>query len=108
MYLIKAEVGPFKSISEPQEVVIDEKVTVLVGMNESGKTVFLQSLEKSFDALAQAKFNPVDDYPRKDLSAYLKKHDQETAVATTLYFRLTDDEVAQVTSTTSIKHLRNS
>ena len=67
MFLVSAKVGPFKSINEPQTVNIEETITVFVGMNESGKTVFLQALQKSRDALKVAKFDPVPDYPRKDL-----------------------------------------
>lgn len=72
MLLVSAKVGPFKSINVPQSVAIDSAVTVLVGMNEAGKTVFLQALKKSRDALGLAGFDPVDDYPRKDLPPYLK------------------------------------
>jgi hypothetical protein len=72
--LASAKVGPFKSINEPQVVEIDREVTVCVGMNEAGKTVFLQALEKSADGLSLAKFDPVEDYPGKDLPGYLKQH----------------------------------
>ncbi len=74
MLLVSAKVGPFKSINEPQTVPIDKDVTVLVGMNESGKTVFLQALTKSRDALNLAAFDHVEDYPRKNLTPYLKVH----------------------------------
>ena len=50
MFLISAKVESFKSINTPQTVLIDDEVTVLVGMNEAGKTVFLKALEKSNDA----------------------------------------------------------
>ena len=93
MNLLSATVGPFKSISSPQSVTIEESVTVFVGMNEAGKTVFLQALEKSNDALGFAEFDPVDDYPRKDLSAYLRQHDENPAKATILQYRLSDKEV---------------
>ena len=73
MLLVSAKVGPFKSINEPQSVAINDAVTVFVGMNEAGKTVFLRALEKSRDALGLAAFDPVDDYPRKDLPSYLKQ-----------------------------------
>ena len=46
MLLISSTVGPFRSISSAQLVQIDPTVTVLVGMNEAGKTVFLQALQK--------------------------------------------------------------
>jgi len=84
MFLISAKVESFKSINTPQTVLIDDEVTVLVGMNEAGKTVFLKALEKSNDAQGLAKFDPVSDYPRKglivcliaSLGGYLgRKHD---------------------------------
>ena len=98
MKLISAKVGPFKSINSPQDVEIDDKVTVLVGMNEAGKTVFLQALTKSADALGIAKFNPVDDYPRKDLAAYLKRHKDQAEEAVILTYSLSGAEITAVNS----------
>jgi predicted ATP-dependent endonuclease of OLD family len=92
--LTSAKVGPFKSINQPQPVPIDPKVTVLVGMNEAGKTVFLQALEKSNDAINLAKFDPVDDYPRKDLSSYLKRHSSRPDVVTELTYSLATKEIS--------------
>lgn len=93
MFLVSAKVGPFKSINTPSLVEIDNEVTVLVGMNEAGKTVFLQALLKSDDALKLASFDPIEDYPRKDLPTYLKQHKTEAAQVTQLTYRLTDNEV---------------
>lgn len=85
MKLVSATVGPFRSINEAQVVEIDPEVTVLVGMNEAGKTVFLRALHKALDAMEVEKFDPVEDYPRKDYSAYSKRHstDPDTAVKLT-------------------------
>lgn len=94
MFLKSAEVGPFKSINNPQKVAIEPTVTVFVGMNEAGKTVFLRALEKSADVLGVAQFEPVDDFPRKDLSAYLKTHKDDPSQAVVLTYRLTSEEVA--------------
>ena len=96
MLLASVKVGPFKSINEPQTVVIEEAVTVLVGMNESGKTVFLQSLEKSNDALDIARFNHIEDYPRKDLPTYLRQHKKKAAEVTQLTYCLTDVEIEEL------------
>jgi len=96
MKLVRAKVGPFKSINSPQDVAIDDRVTVLVGMNEAGKTIFLQALEKSEDALQVTEFDPVDDYPRKDLSAYLKRHKDDAELVTSLTYRLEDSEVTEI------------
>lgn len=59
--LTKAAVGSYRSINTSQSVAIDPNVTVLVGMNEAGKTVFLKALHKSNDALGAESFNPTDD-----------------------------------------------
>lgn len=67
MLLTSVKVGPFCSINEPQTTEIDPQVTVLVGMNEAGKTVFLRALHKAKDALDKEKFDLTEDYPRKDL-----------------------------------------
>ncbi len=96
MNLLTAQVGPFKSISTPQTVEIDREITVLVGKNEAGKTVFLQALEKSNDALSVASFDPVSDYPRKDLPAYLKIQKASPAVATILTYKPTDTELEEI------------
>lgn len=96
MLLTSATVGPFKSINQPQTVKVDPAVTVLVGMNEAGKTVFLQALEKCGDVLGAAKFEPVEDYPRKELSGYLKRHKEKPETAAVLEYQLTAEEIAEL------------
>ena len=95
MQLVSAKVGPFKSISNPQQVPIDKGVTVLVGMNVAGKRVFLHAIEKSNDALKLAKFEPVDDYPRKDLPSYLKRHKTKAEEVTVLTYKLSSKELKE-------------
>ncbi len=79
-----------------QTVAVDPAVTVLVGMNEAGKTVLLKALQKSADALGEESFEPIEDYPRKDLSAYLKTHKTQAEVAVSLTYALNDDEIGKV------------
>ena len=98
MKLVSAKVGPFRSINTAQDVVIDPEVTVFVGMNEAGKTVFLKALHKSLDAMSTEEFDPVEDYPRKDYSAYMKRHATEPEAATTLTYQLTDDLITKINS----------
>lgn len=98
MILVSAKIGPFRSINTAQSIAIDPEVTVFVGMNEAGKTVILKALEKSADALQQEKFEVVEDYPRKDLTAYQKKHKTEPAAVTVLTFRPGADEIASINS----------
>jgi hypothetical protein len=99
MRLVSAKVGPYKSIDTPVEVPIEKGVTVLVGMNESGKTVFLEALQKSDDIFDRAKFGPIDDYPRKHLTTYERRHDKNPDTVTILTFQITDDEAASINET---------
>lgn len=96
MILVSAKVGPFRSMNSLQTVAVDSAVTVFVGMNEAGKTVLLKALQKSADALGEETFKPVEDYPRKDLTAYQKIHKAQPGVATSLTYALSDDEIAKV------------
>lgn len=96
MKLVTASVGPFRSINEPQEVSIDSEVTVIVGMNEAGKTVFLKALHKSNDALGKEKFNVTDDYPRKDLTGYRRHHEEKPDKAVVLTYAPTDAQINKV------------
>jgi len=94
--LVSAKVGPFRSMNSVQTVAVDPAVTVFVGMNEAGKTVLLKALQKSADALGEESFGPVEDYPRKDLSAYLKNHKTQADVAISLTYALSDNEIGRV------------
>jgi predicted ATP-dependent endonuclease of OLD family len=108
MLLVSAKIGPFKSIEKPEEVKIEERVSVLVGMNESGKTVFLEALQKSDDIFDRAKFDYIDDYPRRNLSTYEKRHDTNPDTVTVLTYELTDKEAAAINQTlrTPTPHLQ--
>lgn len=94
--LVSAKVGPFRSINTEQTVAIDPDVTVFVGMNEAGKTVFLKALHKSLDAMKSEEFDPIEDYPRKDLAAYMKRHATAPEAATRLTYQPTDEQIAKI------------
>lgn len=96
MILVSAKIGPFRSMNTVQTIAFDPKVTVFVGMNEAGKTVILKALEKSADALQQEGFEVVEDYPRKELTSYQKRHKTEPAAVTVLTYSLDDDETASI------------
>lgn len=74
--LIKAQVWKYKSIEDSTPVDISDGITVLVGKNESGKTAFLEALNKACP-LGKETFNHVNDYPRKDFSRYKAEHAAE-------------------------------
>ncbi|MCS6211015.1 AAA family ATPase [Shewanella baltica] len=70
MKLVKVTVYKYKCIQEEQPVVIDPKITTVVGMNESGKTSFLSAIAKTnyFDQTDKDfEFDEVHDYPRNEL-----------------------------------------
>ncbi|MBW8759500.1 MAG: hypothetical protein JF586_18025 [Burkholderiales bacterium] len=94
MILVSAQIGPFRSMNTVQTVKIDPEVTVFVGMNEAGKTVVLKALQKCDDALDEDEFNVIEDYPRKDLTTYTKKHASAPAAVAELTYRL-DDSLAR-------------
>lgn len=93
MILTKAVVGPYRSINTPQVVEIDANVTVLVGMNEAGKTVFLKALHKTNDAQGKEAFNPTDDYPRRHLTTYLRGHEDNPETVVEFTYKPTKDEL---------------
>jgi len=67
--LKNATVNKYKSIQKPQSVEIEPSITTIVGMNESGKTSFLQALAKTnyFTDDADFKFDTTQDFPRNEL-----------------------------------------
>ena len=102
MKLINATIQKFRSVNEPQTIQIDRAVTVLVGMNEAGKTVFLKALSKSVNATGDDKFDVVEDYPRKDLTNYQKRHATTPDVVTVLQYEIDKadaDEINRVLNT---------
>jgi hypothetical protein len=103
MLLVSATVGPFRSINKPQKLEVDPNITVIVGMNEAGKTVILQSLQKAGDALGLAAFDPVEDYPRKDLQQYLKRHATAPEDVIRLTYALSDAEIAEIRNTLHVE-----
>ncbi len=65
-------------------------------MNESGKTVFLQAIQKSNDVLNLASFDYVDDYPRKNLTTYERVHASKPEKVTRLTYAPSADEIAEL------------
>ena len=68
MKLINVEILKFKSFQTSQKFDIEKDVTILVGMNESGKTSALEAIAKTnyFQNDNAFKFNPTHDFPRKE------------------------------------------
>src|SRR6266446_8325715 len=94
MILRTAKIENYKCVRDSNEFTIDEKVTCLVGKNESGKTAILQAL---------AKLNPVDttdaefdelEYPRHKLNEYQESDESADALTTT--WELDPEDVSEL------------
>jgi len=96
MKLVTAQVKMFKSIEDSGVVSIEEGATVLVGQNESGKTTFLQALHKARPVQKDVVFDVTEDYPRRHLNQYEKRHKDSPAEVVVLTCELTDAEVRQI------------
>ncbi|MDX4028570.1 AAA family ATPase [Aliarcobacter lanthieri] len=89
--LIEATIHKYKSIESDQTFSINDDVTILVGMNESGKTSAVEAIAKTnyFQSDGKFKFNTTYDYPRKEK----KKMDKTgiTPEAITLKFLISEE-----------------
>ena len=90
MILKTVEVNKYKCIQTPQVVDIQPDITTLVGMNESGKTAFLEALSKVnyFNDDPKFKLDATFDYPRKELKQF-QKSDEDIQVVKCV-FEITD------------------
>jgi predicted ATPase len=94
MILKSAVVRKFRSIEDSGPVRFEPDVTCLVGMNESGKTAFLEALHRSNPLGRAAGFQELRDYPRR-----LRNRERAQIPATvpvTATFELQDDDVEAV------------
>ena len=86
----------YKCIESDQSFEVDSSITVLVGMNESGKTSVLEALAKTnyFTADERFKFNTTHDYPRKEKKRMEKSGIEPKAV--TSYFEISSDLMEEI------------
>ena len=84
MRIEKVMIRNFRSIIDTGEISLDEKITILLGKNEQGKTNFLKALES---------FGKEYKYTDDDLS-YLITHEKESQQIPiiTIWFKLDEDE----------------
>ena len=90
MLLLSARVTNFRSISDSEEVALNVDITNLVGKNESGKTAFLQALNRSFGSDRTEKLDPASDYPRHLLRDYRRGNQPDEVVHLTYQFERAD------------------
>lgn len=98
MKLTKAVIHNYKSIETEQSFAVEDAITVLVGMNESGKTSILEALAKSnyFQSDKKFRYNSTHDYPRK----WKKKLDKsgEDPKAITCTFSIPDSLLSKISA----------
>src|SRR5438105_3545375 len=82
MKLNSVQIQNFKSIKDSTEFGIDEKVTCLVGKNESGKTATLQAIAKLNSTDPTTANFDILDYPRHELNEYEKSTEYADALIT--------------------------
>ena len=96
MILHTVRVQNFKCVNDSTKFKVDEKVTYLVGKNESGKTTLLQAI---------AKLNPVDpatgdfailEYPRSRMVAYQQRAETQPDEVLTTTWSLSQEDIADL------------
>jgi predicted ATP-dependent endonuclease of OLD family len=79
----------------------------LVGKNESGKTAFLKAIHKANSIEGDIKYDVVNDYPRKSLIAYQKKHGEHPETVCIITYELDDDEIKEINNDVGIDVITN-
>jgi len=93
MKLIKARVQNFRSVEDSGEFEVNN-MTCLVGKNEAGKTAILQALQGLRPyGTAQTEFNVTKEYPRRFVTRFEQRHDEEPAEAVRTWWQLEDNEL---------------
>jgi energy-coupling factor transporter ATP-binding protein EcfA2 len=97
--LTSVQIKNFKCINDSNEFRIDERVTCLVGKNESGKTALLQALSK-LNPVDQnsGKFDVTNDYPRYRMIEYRNRAGSDPAEALITTWSLQSSEVEALRS----------
>jgi predicted ATPase len=97
MKLMSARVTNYRSVEDSTEFSLDQ-ISCLVGKNESGKSNLLQALFKlnPYDA-EKGKFNRDEDYPRRHLSEYVKRHGGKEAIVIWTKWELSDEDTKAIT-----------
>ena len=94
MRLTSFRVHRYKNVLDSTEVSVEQDVTALVGMNESGKSTMLDALYKLNPVYDGDTFVERDDYPRWRWKRDGRKEDLSRISPIKANFRLDDDDVA--------------
>lgn len=99
MRLKKARVQNYRSVIDSGEFDVESLKTILVGPNESGKTVLLRALQQLNKPDGVDGFDALRDYPRSKYNEITTKQvNPEDVRVVTGYFELEDDDKALIPS----------
>jgi len=86
MKLKEVTIHKYKCVETEQHFLVEDDISILVGMNESGKTSILEALAKSnyFQKDSKFVFNTTHDYPRKEKKK-LDKSGEDPKALTCIY-----------------------
>ncbi|HEY8957344.1 AAA family ATPase, partial [Chitinophaga sp.] len=96
MKLVNATIHKYKSFESDQSFKVEDDITILVGMNESGKTSILESIAKTnyFQDDDHFEFSLTHDYPRREKKAIDKA--EKTPLAITCEYAFTDEVKSEI------------
>lgn len=96
MKLINVTIHKYKCVETEQFFIVEDDISILVGMNESGKTSILEALAKSnyFQKDKKFTFNTTHDYPRKEKKKLDKSGEDPKALTCT--YSIDENLLAQI------------
>ncbi|MFC3914574.1 AAA family ATPase [Pseudaeromonas sharmana] len=99
MKLINVEIFKYKSFQKHQSIKINNDITTIVGMNESGKTSFLTGLAKTnyFEEDKDFVFDVTHDYPRNELIDFEEDSDDDGKILSCTY-SIPDNLIEEINS----------
>jgi len=94
--LKEVKIAKYKSYLETQVVSIEDKITTLVGKNESGKTAFLEAIAKFnyFEKDPKFQFDVTADFPRNELKKYQRENEPIEVIKCT--FEISDELLQEI------------
>jgi len=107
MKLKEVTIHKYKTFEKEQSFKVEDDITIIVGMNESGKTAILEAIAKTnyFQDDKDFKFDKVHDYPRREKKGSDKTG--EIANAITCKYELSDDLIKNINEDLGYKIIEN-
>lgn len=99
MKLVKVHVQNYRSILDSGEIEIEKIKTVLVGINEAGKTALLKAINNLNPASDIEKVDILRDFPRSKYSEYVQNKSAEELKKTPLvkgWFALEQSDITEI------------